>query len=157
MLGSCSKSCYRGLLERARQQYYSCYTRRWFQAIPVIDVEPLVKRQQVRAKSQLLQSMLQKLQKLQVHKHMCVLCRMLSMLLNNFTRLVTKSAFSTYVAQSQLVVILWPECPVKTLNIRMKRAGCQPWSTTTDLPECLERGPCLVCSAGIHHDALLYD
>ena len=104
MLGSCSKSCYRGLLERARQQYHSRYTRRWFQAIPVIDVEPLVKRQQVRAKSHVAEVAIAEVE---VAEAMCVLCRMLPMLLKNFTRLVTKSAFSTYVPQSPLVVTLY--------------------------------------------------
>ena len=35
-------------MERYRQQCHSCYTKRWFQAIPVIDVEPLTKQQEVR-------------------------------------------------------------------------------------------------------------
>lgn len=41
------RSYSRGLLDRAQNQYHSCCTRRWFQAIPVIDVEPLVNQQQV--------------------------------------------------------------------------------------------------------------
>lgn len=41
------RSYSRGLLERAQHQYHSCCTKRWFQAIPVIDVEPLVNQQQV--------------------------------------------------------------------------------------------------------------
>ncbi|KAL3151731.1 hypothetical protein ABBQ38_012710 [Trebouxia sp. C0009 RCD-2024] len=40
------RSYSRELFERAQHQYYSCCTRRWFQAIPVIDVEPLVNQQQ---------------------------------------------------------------------------------------------------------------
>ena len=38
----------KGYLNCVQQQTYSCCTRRWFQAIPIIDVGPLISQEQVK-------------------------------------------------------------------------------------------------------------
>lgn len=153
MLGSRSKSCYRGLLERARQQYYSCYTRRWFQAIPVIDVEPLVKRQQVRAKSHVAEVHVAEAAVAEAYVRAVQNAAVVAQQLHKACHEV--GFFYVCCAVPTGCDSVWPECPVKTLIVCTKYTGCQPRSTTTDLPECLEGGPCLVCSAGIYPECSL--
>lgn len=42
-----SRACSAAVLANIRRQYHAQHTKRWFRSIPVVDVGPLVKGEQV--------------------------------------------------------------------------------------------------------------
>lgn len=148
------RSYSRELFERAQHQYYSCCTRRWFQAIPVIDVEPLVNQQQVcfllvrspgsLAKHQQGQPPVQNAAEVgqQLHKA----C----------TDVGFFYVSSTVPAYHGFPVVYVPGTLYKGQWFLLYHAGCKPWCTSTDLPERAQRSTCLVCAAGNHINTLLH-
>ena len=140
------RSYSRGLLQRAQHQHHSCFTRRWFQAIPVIDVEPLVTQQKVRYLLLRLLSSLAKAQQAQPSTQDA------AEVAQQLHRACNEVGFF-YVSS---IVPMWTECLALYTGSMIYFAGSKSWGTNRGLPECAQRSTCLVCSAGNYLDSRLH-